>query len=89
MWADSACNHYTPGVRSEKGCDGPRPIATLLRMLGEIDPGAKPYYESPVFNFIDGYLSASFGNRHIFKGHRVRGQRVGRYRLSLILRTAP
>ena len=42
-------------------------------MMGEIDPDAKPFYESPVFNFIDGYLSTSFGNRHIFKGHALPG----------------
>ena len=42
-------------------------------MMGEIDPGAKPYSESPVFNFIDGYLSTSFGNRHVFKGHELSG----------------
>ncbi len=38
---------------------------------GEVDPGAPGYYESPVFNFLDGYLCTSFGPAHIRKGHAL------------------
>jgi len=38
-------------------------------MMGEVDENDSPYYTSPVFNFIDGYLCTSFGPAHIIKGH--------------------
>lgn len=38
-------------------------------MMGEVDEGESPYYTSPVFNFIDGYLCTSFGPDHMRKGH--------------------
>ncbi len=38
-------------------------------MMGEVDEGESPYYTSPIFNFIDGYLCTSFGPVHIRKGH--------------------
>jgi len=37
--------------------------------LGEYAKGDKPYYQSPVFNFLDGKLCVSFGPIHIKKGH--------------------
>lgn len=36
---------------------------------GEIGPGLKPWYKSPIFNFVDGYLCSSSGPKHIEKGH--------------------
>ena len=36
---------------------------------GEVDEGQKGYYQSPVFNFLDGMLCTSFGPTHIKKGH--------------------
>lgn len=42
-------------------------------MHGEVDPGEKGYFESPVFNFIDGYLCVALGPSHILKGHKVLG----------------
>lgn len=38
---------------------------------GEMNPGECPYYESPVFNFLDGKLCVSFGPTHIQKGHEL------------------
>lgn len=40
---------------------------------GEMDAGEKGFYESPVFNFLDGKLCTSFGPTHIKKGHEVAG----------------
>ena len=40
---------------------------------GEVDAGEAAYYESPVFNFLDGYLCTSFGPAHILKGHDLPG----------------
>lgn len=37
--------------------------------LGEYADGDKPYYKSPVFNFLDGKICVSFGPKHIEKGH--------------------
>ena len=37
----------------------------------EFKPGEAPYYESPVFNFKDGFLSIAFGPKHIEKGHAL------------------
>jgi len=41
--------------------------------LGEYAEGDKPYYQSPVFNFLDGKLCVSFGPTHIEKGHDLPG----------------
>ena len=38
---------------------------------GEVDAGEAGYYESPVFNFMEGYLCTSFGPMHIRKGHAL------------------
>ena len=38
---------------------------------GEMNEGECPYYESPIFNFIDGVLCTSFGPTHIVKGHML------------------
>ncbi len=38
---------------------------------GEVDAGEAGYYESPVFNFLEGYLCTSFGPMHIRKGHAL------------------
>ena len=38
---------------------------------GEIDAGEAGYYESPVFNFLEGCLCTSFGPMHIHKGHAL------------------
>ncbi len=38
---------------------------------GEHRRGEVPYYESPVFNFADGYMSAAFGPKHMEKGHQL------------------
>jgi hypothetical protein len=38
-------------------------------MMGEVDENDTPYYTSPVFNFINGYLCTSFGPSHMIKGH--------------------
>lgn len=38
---------------------------------GEVDAGEANYYESPVFNFLGGYLCTSFGPMHIHKGHAL------------------
>ena len=40
---------------------------------GEHAPDDKPYYSSPVFNFLENKLCTSFGPRHIEKGHRLPG----------------
>lgn len=39
--------------------------------LGEYAKGDKPYYQSPVFNFLDNKLCVSFGPTHIEKGHNL------------------
>lgn len=38
---------------------------------GEVDAGEAGYYESPVFNFLEGCLCTSFGPMHIHKGHAL------------------
>jgi hypothetical protein len=38
---------------------------------GEIGPGQKPWYNAPIFNYVDGYLSTSSGPKHIEKGHKL------------------
>ena len=38
---------------------------------GEVDAGEASYYESPVFNFLEGRLCTSFGPMHIRKGHAL------------------
>lgn len=40
-------------------------------MHGEIDAGRKTYYETPVFNFLDGKLCTAIGPMHIRKGHAL------------------
>ena len=35
----------------------------------EMNIDEKPYYESPIFNFLDGMLCIAFGPKHIEKGH--------------------
>ena len=40
---------------------------------GEMDEGELGYYESPVFNFLDGMLCTSFSATHIRKGHDIPG----------------
>ena len=40
---------------------------------GEIGPGQKPWYTSPILNFLDGYLCVSCGPKHIEKGHLLPG----------------
>lgn len=40
---------------------------------GEMNPGERGWYESPVFNFLDGKLCVSFGPTHIRKGHELPG----------------
>jgi Taurine catabolism dioxygenase TauD, TfdA family len=40
---------------------------------GEIGPGQKPWYETPLFNYVDGYLSVASGPKHIEKGHAMPG----------------
>lgn len=40
---------------------------------GEHERAESPYYESPVFNFLDGKLCTSFGPKHILKGHDLPG----------------
>jgi hypothetical protein len=42
-------------------------------MHGEIMPGQDNFYQSPVFNFVDGFLCTSFGPVHIRKGHQLDG----------------
>jgi hypothetical protein len=37
----------------------------------EMSNEEKPYYESPIFNFLDGKLSIAFGPKHIEKGHQL------------------
>ena len=37
----------------------------------EVASGEKGFYESPVFNFLDGNLCTSFGPKHIEKGHAL------------------
>lgn len=37
----------------------------------EVDSGEKGFYESPVFNFLDGNLCTSFGPKHMEKGHAL------------------
>ena len=39
--------------------------------MGEFAPGELPYYNSPVFNFINDQLCTSFGPKHIEKGHAL------------------
>ncbi|MCY4394274.1 MAG: TauD/TfdA family dioxygenase [Rhodospirillaceae bacterium] len=38
---------------------------------GEKDADERPYYESPVFNFLDGRLCTAFGPQHMIKGHAL------------------
>jgi len=38
---------------------------------GEHPPGDLPWYQSAVFNFLDGRLCTSFGPKHIIKGHNL------------------
>ena len=38
---------------------------------GEMEAGERPYYESPVFNFLDGRLCIAFGPQHMIKGHAL------------------
>ena len=40
---------------------------------GEKDARSLDYYESPVFNFLDGKLCTAFGPTHILKGHQLPG----------------
>lgn len=42
---------------------------------GEHAPDDKPYYQSPVFNFLNDKLCTSFGPKHIEKGHKLPGTR--------------
>ena len=37
----------------------------------ESNAGELPYYESPVFNFLDDTLSIAFGPKHMKKGHAL------------------
>ncbi len=37
----------------------------------EKDIGEQPYYESPVFNFLEGKLCVAYGPAHIIKGHAL------------------
>jgi len=39
----------------------------------EVDPGEKPFFESPVFSFLDGYLCTSLGSIHMQRGHAQPG----------------
>ena len=39
----------------------------------EIAPGQKPWYEIPVFNFMNSYLSVCAGTKYIEKGHNLPG----------------
>lgn len=39
--------------------------------LGEYADGEEPFYQSPVFNFLEGKLCVSFGPTHIEKGHAL------------------
>jgi len=41
--------------------------------MGEHADGELPYYQSPVFNFLDDKLCVSFGPKHIEKGHALPG----------------
>ena len=38
---------------------------------GETDADERPFYESPVFNFLDGRLCTAFGPQHMIKGHAL------------------
>ena len=38
---------------------------------GEKDADERPFYESPVFNFLDGRLCTAFGPQHMMKGHAL------------------
>ncbi|MDE0000881.1 MAG: TauD/TfdA family dioxygenase [Rhodospirillaceae bacterium] len=40
-------------------------------MMGEVDEDESPYYTSPVFNFLEGFLCTSFGPDHMRKGHNL------------------
>ncbi|MCK9513268.1 MAG: TauD/TfdA family dioxygenase [Pigmentiphaga sp.] len=40
---------------------------------GEVNPGEQGWYESPIFNFLDGQLCVAFGPSHIIKGHKLDG----------------
>ena len=42
-------------------------------MHGEVKPGEKSFYETPVFNFVEGAFSAAFGPVHMRKGHALEG----------------
>jgi hypothetical protein len=44
------------------------PLATDRR--GEVPPGAKPYFEIPVFNWFDGHLSAIYQRQYIDSAQR-------------------
>jgi hypothetical protein len=39
----------------------------------EMNSDEKPYYESPIFNFLGGKLCVAFGPKHIEKGHLLDG----------------
>ena len=59
-------------------CDYPEFAEALAEPLcwskhGEHAVGDKPYYTSPVFNFLDNKLCTSFGPKHIEKGHKLPG----------------
>ena len=69
----SPISTYTEVLRRRPDSLEPLTQPFCWSMMGKIYPGATPYYESPVFNFIDEYLPTSFGNRHIFKGHEMSG----------------
>lgn len=58
--------------------DAPHFLEVLSRpycwsLHGEVNPGEKGYFESPVFNFLEGRLCVSFGPTHMIKGHKVSG----------------
>lgn len=40
---------------------------------GEMNPDELPYYQSPIFNFLDEKLCVAFGPTHIKKGHELPG----------------
>ncbi len=40
---------------------------------GEEGPGQAPWFESPVFNYVDGFLSVTAGYKSIEKGHKLHG----------------
>jgi len=65
-------------VHNEIMCRRPDLAAILsapfrISRHGEIDPGEVPYYEFPVFNYVDNYLVALSAGKHIEKGHAMEG----------------